>query len=63
MNVEEDSGTFVETDSFRLMKCSECGKEVRLYQEEIGNARLVCPDCNEEMISQSGYDRIVGKGI
>jgi len=49
--------------SFRLMKCSKCGKEVRLYQEEIGSARLVCPDCNEEMISKSGCDKIIEKGI
>jgi len=60
---EGDSGTFVETDSFRLMKCSECGKEVGLHRGGAGTATLICPDCEEEMISKSGYDRIIKKGI
>jgi len=58
-----DSGIFVETDSFRLMKCPECGKEVGLHRGEAGSATLICPDCGEEMISKSGYDKISGEGI
>ena len=49
---EGDSGTFVETDSFRLMKCSECGKEVGLHRGETGTVTLICPNCDEEMISK-----------
>jgi len=60
---EGDSGTLVETDSFRLMKCSECGKEVGLYRRETGSATLICPNCDEEIISESGYDKISGEGI
>jgi len=60
---EGDSGTFVKMDSFRLMKCSECGKEVGLHRGETGSATLICPNCDEEMISKSGYDKISGEGI
>jgi len=60
---EGDFGTFVETDSFRLMKCSECGKEVGLHRGETGTVTLICPNCDEEMISKSGYDKIIKKGI
>jgi len=45
---------------YRLMECPKCGKEVGLYLKEIGDARLVCPECNREMIS--GVDRRITKG-
>jgi len=60
---ERNSGTFVETDSFRLMKCPKCGKEVGLHRGETGTVTLTCPDCDEEMISKSGHDKIIKKGI
>jgi len=49
--------------SFRLMKCSECGKEVGLHRGETRTVTLICPNCDEEMISKSGYDKIIKKGI
>jgi len=35
--------------SYELMKCPECDKEVRMYEREIGNTRLVCPSCDKTM--------------